>query len=330
MIDRETIYSLIYALAATDGREKALFGTCAPLAQEAFRRSLVGDGFPELWFELPLLGEPWFDLHALASREELSPETTFSPETTGGYPEVFSWFARQDGVRQLALSYDVSSGNIDTPAIQLLIKDDDGVNTSAAFLEQIGRADAVPAYRAFCERLPKGWYACYTGSFPGRERQPIHVECIPQREQQMAYARNAMLLAADLRRAGLALHGSTILPRCRALMRAPYAAEFQFEIMPDGSAGPTFSVSSRTDTFSVQPGSNPFLEDGPIGDLMEQIVSWGLADERWRLLMSGAFAKRISHGDNSVRVFCMPAFIKLKWRDGEPVDAKAYLRAGIR
>ena len=69
-MDRMMLYDLIYALAARDGREAALFGSCAPLAREALAHSLAGTGFPELWFELPLAGDPWFDLHALAAREQ--------------------------------------------------------------------------------------------------------------------------------------------------------------------------------------------------------------------------------------------------------------------
>lgn len=40
------IYSIVYALAARDGREEALFGQCAPFARQAFERSLAADAFP--------------------------------------------------------------------------------------------------------------------------------------------------------------------------------------------------------------------------------------------------------------------------------------------
>ncbi len=48
MLDRMMLYNTIYALAARDGREATLFGSCAPLARQAFARSLAGIGFPEL------------------------------------------------------------------------------------------------------------------------------------------------------------------------------------------------------------------------------------------------------------------------------------------
>ena len=79
MLDRTILYNILYALAARNGRDKVLFGGCHPLSQEAFERSLACDAFPEIWFELPLAGEPWFDLHALTARADLKPGMTFAP-----------------------------------------------------------------------------------------------------------------------------------------------------------------------------------------------------------------------------------------------------------
>ena len=62
---------------------------------------------------------------------------------------------------------------------------------------------------------------------------------------------------------------------------------------------------------------------------MEQVEAWGLADERWRLLAETAYAKRISKEDAACLLYCYPAFLKLRWRDGVPLAAKAYLIAGI-
>ena len=63
---------------------------------------------------------------------------------------------------------------------------------------------------------------------------------------------------------------------------------------------------------------------------MRQAMAWGLVDERWHLLADTAFAKRLTYGSESALLYCFPAFLKLRWRDGEPLDAKAYLIAGIQ
>ena len=330
MIDRTQIYNIIYALAAKDGREERLFGTCAEPAYVALVHSLAGDAFPELWFEIPLLGDPWFDLHALTAREGLHPGMEFAPETCGGFPEAFEWFASQnESVRQLALSWDVGSGSIDQPAVQLLLNRRDPRRT-CDFLTAAGRPDAAPAYRAFYEKLPEAWFPCYSGVFPSRPDHNLRVECVFERPLQQAYADDASLLERHLRQVGLDDLGDTIVPRCQALARTPFAMEFQFDVDEAGSATPVFSASLR---FSTPPGTDEwhcFDPNAHAGTLMRQVEEWGLADDRWHDLAGTIFAKRLARGDDQMTLYCYPAFLKLRWRDGNPVDAKSYLIAGVQ
>ena len=328
MIDRHMLYNILYALAARSGREEVLFGTCQPLAREALAHSLAGNTFPELWFEVPLSGAPWFDLHALVAREDLSPDMAFDPETTGGYPDVFAWFAGARDVRQLALSYDLSTGGVNSPAVQLLVSRANHAVT-CAFLQAAGRPDAERPYRSFVDRMPRDWFACYTGVFPGRAQKTLRVECIPTSELQEAYAQDATLLERHLRQAGLAELGDTLVERCQLLARTPFQLEFQFDIRPDGSAGDTFSASVRFDAPGSERERLPYRADGVGGQLMQQVQAWGLADERWRLLEDATFAQRVAFHGESLLIYCYLAFLKLRWRDGAPVDAKVYFKAGV-
>ena len=122
-MDRTRVYDIIYALAARDGREAALFGNCGPAAREAFARSLAGEAFPELWFEVPLAGEPWMDFHSLVSHDDVAGTRASYAGHGGAYAGALSWFAGQEPqtVRQLALSYDTHAGDVDRPAVQVLL-----------------------------------------------------------------------------------------------------------------------------------------------------------------------------------------------------------------
>ena len=73
-----------------------------------------------------------------------------------------------------------------------------------------------------------------------------------------------------------------------------------------------------------------FRTNGAAGELMAGIRKWGLADDRWRLLEDTAFAQRVTRGAESCLLYCAPVFVKLRWREGEPLDAKAYLMAGTQ
>ena len=329
-MDPLIIYRIIYALAARDGREAALFGMSAREAEEAFQKSLAGKRFPELWFEVPLSGDPWFDLHVLTACDDLSPADEFLPETTGGNPAAFKWFAAQErGVRQLALSWDVGSGDASSPAVQLLVDTGDP-EVICGFLSAAGRTDAASAYRAFHDRLPQGWFACYTGVFPERPGHNLRVECIPNAKLQQAYADDKAFLAEHLHQLGMENVAPDLLSRCQLLANTPFQLEFQFDVETDGSAGRTFGASVR---FASPPGADgwaAFDPDGAAGVLMAQVEDWGLVDGRWRLLADTAFAKRAKHNGDSELIYCFPAFLKLRWRDGKPLDAKAYLMAGMQ
>ena len=324
------LYEILYALAASGGREKMLFGTCAPAAREAFSHSCAGNAFPEIWLEVPLLREPRFDLHVLTSREALDPEKVYRAEDTGGFPDVFRWFARQGkNVRQLALSWDLHPGESPSAAIQLLVNGTDP-GTVLGFLKAAGREDAAEQYQTFASRLPEGWYACYYGVFPGRRGSGLRIECIPDLHLQEAYAKDPELLRRHLEQIGFRDFGDTLLPRCRLLAATPFRMEFQFNVEEDGSAGPVIGASLR---FACPPGENGwpcFDPDREAGGLMEKIGEWGLIDSRWRLLGDMMFANRIAYREESCRIFCFPVFVKLRWRAGVPLDAKAYLMAGIR
>lgn len=328
MDERLTYFQLIYALAARNGRDKTLFGSLGPAAFEAFVRSLASNALPELWFELPLLGEPWFDLHALVARSELDPSMEFLPQQTGGYPEVFEWFAAQEhGARQLALSWDTSTGNSSTPAIQLL-RDGDDPSITCEFLRVAGKSDEASSYLEFHKRIPQSWYACYAGVFPQRPEHHLRVECIPSRLRQRAYARDASLLEADLRQVGILELGDTIVERCHLLASSPFQFEFQFDVQPDGSAGSTLGASVRFGPPIAGEPQVSFDAEGDAGVLMQRVEEWGLCDERWRDLGDTSFSVNASRRDTNAHLYCFPAFLKLRWRNGEALDAKVYLMAG--
>ncbi len=269
MVNPVMLYNILYALAATGGREAALFGACNPAAQEAFARSMPTEAFPEIWLEIPLAGKPWMDFHALTAREGLNPAKPFVPETTGGSPDAFAWFAEQDPdeVRQLALSWDTSSGTEADPAVQLLVRRRKPEIT-CGFLEAVGRPDAIPAYRAFVNRIPGDWFACYTGVFPQRPGHNLRIECIPSIELQRAYADDGLLLQEHLHQVGLSELGETIIPRCQELANTPFRLEFQFDVNEDGTAGPTFGASVRFDP-PAESKDAAFNPDGAVGELMQ-------------------------------------------------------------
>ena len=248
----------------------------------------------------------------------------------GAYADALAWFANSEDTRQLALSFDTGRGVVDKPAIQLLMERRN-VDTACDFLAAAGRADLTDAYRSFMHAMPSAWYACYLGVFPARTSKDcevranwLRVECIVGHELQHAYAQDAELLRAHLEQVGLLELGDTLIPRVQELARSSFPLEFQFDVDADGGAMPTFSASVRFSAKDWQSAS----QRAAIDQQWQRAQDWGLADDRWRQLASTVYANRVAFAGKSARLYCYPAFIKLRWRDGEPLGAKAYLVAG--
>ncbi|MBO4375547.1 MAG: hypothetical protein J5829_10630 [Lachnospiraceae bacterium] len=321
----ELIYNLIYFALTKDGKDE-LFGRRIEADSDVLKKSFAGSDFPEIWFELPLLGDAWYDLHVLTSRSSLEPEIQL-PEGIL-HPELFRWFSKSQGTRQLAMSHDLSKGIYDSPAVQLLIGGCE-ISTCCDFLSKAGNPAATPAYRAFRDRIPKEWFACYLGTFPQRDDLSLRVECIPTAQMQKTYSEREDLLRRDLSMAGFRI-SDEMLKLVKFMACQPFPIEFQFNVDKEGCAAPVLGVSLR---FLIPGGRYPHLafsaENKSVISLMSMLSSEGLCDKRWQMLPGCAFARRISAGSASVRFGGYTAFIKVRMTPDRLTDAKAYIVAKV-
>ena len=115
------------------------------------------------------------------------------------------------------------------------------------------------------------------------------------------------------------------------LAAVPVAADFQFDIYPDGHLSGTFAIDAQ---FSIeQPDAvRRNFEDGPAARIMNLLESWGIADERRKLGAESAFARAIpvelDDGQTGRYAFTlMPQWAKVRWIDGVLQPAKLYLLA---
>ena len=325
-LDRPTIYDAIYQLAAGDGREELLFGPCAPLAHEAFQRSLVTGGFPLIWFELPLLGAPRFDLHVALSPEALRNSLQLPDDFDRAYAPALTWYAHEEqGGNGLAFAYDVSEGRIDAPALH--------VNVNDAPLENIGRffelaagADTPKLYQRFVDRLPKGWRVWYAGVHPARPGSHLRVDCFVNRDLKAAYASDLALLERDLRSCGFTTSLDALEKLVQPILSSPFTLELQFDINRDGSIGPTLGISAEI-PHCLPANAHPEVWMYA-ARLMHAVEAMGLADERWKAARGASYALSVEVNGSDLKLYCMPTFVKLRMRDGVPLDAKLYLIAG--
>ena len=302
----------------------SLFGEHNAHTLEAFSESYIGNDFPEVWFELPLSGNPWYDLHVLTSRESLEGDFVIPEDVF--FPDVFSWFATADKVRQLAISHDLSKGIYDNPAVQLLVSGRDNAVVHD-FLAASQKSDARDSYDAFMRQLPARWYACYFGTFPSRSDRFLRAECIPCKNDQNLYKTDTGILAKQLESLGYKAAADTLELIC-FMSSLPFPIEFQFDVTGDGMAGDIMSASLRfmMPGMRTDPKHPAFIKDDEnVQRLMKKLCDLGLSDERWELLPDVAFAKRLCNG----HLVGYPAFIKVRFTPDGPVDSKAYLVSNV-
>lgn len=328
MFDSLAIYDAIYALAAGDGREQALFGTCAPLAREAFQRSLAGEGFPIVWFEVPLGGKPRFDLHVALSRKMLRADVQFLPGAGNGYEKLLRWYADEEiGGGGLAFAYDVSEGSINNPAIHVNVNNAP-LGSMNRFFKLAADEDTAGRYDGFAERLPRGWRVWYAGAHPGRHGSPVRVDCFVDAGLKRAYAADISSLEDDLAACGFTAASPALRNLAKPALDSPFDLELQFDVMRDGRLGPTLGISAGFQLSAASTMRALFEEGGPAHELLCKIERMGLADSRWQHIADATFSKLVSTGEEALALYCGPTFIKLRMRNSELLDAKAYLQAG--
>ena len=325
--DATMLYETLYRLASKDA-ECDLFGTNAPLAQEAFRRASVGGSVPTVWFEVPLSGPPRFDLHVAHSNADLHERAPFASDAMDGRGELLNWYAsepREGG--GLALAYDVGDGRVDTPAVH--------VNVNAAktfdiegFFDHVGRPEARALYQGFAKRLPQGWHIWYFGVHPGRSGAPVRVDCFVDKSLKRTYAAEPAKLEEDLRKVGFVVEGSTARRVGAKVAASPFGMELQFDVLSDGALGQTMGVSAQFPLAAANAARLLWEPGGGAARLMEFAVNSRIADTRWRRVRDTMFSTAVRNGNIMQALYCVPVFAKFRVCADRLVDAKVYLQAG--
>lgn len=323
-MDALKMFDIIYTFASRQCKE--IFGGSGALAREAFRRSIARDIMPGLWFEIPLLGKPRFDLHVTYGNEELHEGAPFPQSAADDHGVLLNWYASKErGGAGLALAYDAGDGRIGQPAVHANVEGADEFDAEG-FFSCLGRPDAAEFLMRFLRRVPPEWKLWYFGLHPGRPGTPVRVDFFANSMKDV-YAKNPALFAEHLSRAGVEASTDT-LRVAGAIFISPFDIELQFDVPENGKSGPTVGISAGFDMESVAEARRHFAnEDGDASRLMAFAEEMGMADGRWHHAARSFFARGNEDGDGMRVIVCVPKFVKFRVRDGIPMDAKVYLSA---
>ena len=322
-------FDALYTIAAGDGRGEALFGDSIGLVRPAYERTLIGEGYPAAYLEFPLLGRPCFDL--LSVHSSVEPGVRFAPGHGYGRQDMFDWFAGvhdPDGDVSCGLELDTSAGETERAGVYLQQRR--RTELVEPFLASIGEFERTQSYLDVLASMPEGWPPAYVGLFPGRPGTPLRIGGYMAKPDQRRCASDPAHLGRRFGRIGFTAFDDEMLERCSSFMRIAPSVDFQFDIMADGSLGPTFGLSlSFNDTKPRD--ARACMSSGYGAELMGLLQGWGLADDRWRLIADAAFARHVSfeREDGSEGRFALCVlfnYAKVKFVGGEPQPAKFYFR----
>ena len=301
----------------------------AELALDAFLSCAVGDVMPTLYFEVPLLGAPRFDLQVCIDRASL-PEGAMLPESAPAHLQgAIDWLLRDgNGCTGVDFAFDVSSGDIRSPQV---IAFTDGCETCdlESFFECAGDAGAASRTRAAQLRAPQGWHPWYTGLIPQRQGRPVRLDYFVDEGKTERYSQDVGLLATDLQQMGYRA-SDLELARCTDLLAHPFTLNVQLDVLEDGSMGPVLGYNASFGSLSATV-ARASATDGAISRIMQLVEGWGLSDGRWRLLAGRCIACKFALPDGrTLTVHSAPTFLKVRMTPGELVDAKAYIMCTVR
>ena len=200
-------------------------------------------------------------------------------------------------------------------------------------------SEASAEYLRECvARTPKGWRPSYFALLQGRPGSPVRIDYFVRKERQEIYAKDINAFAEDLKSLGFDAVNDEFLRVCCEFAKAPFPMELQFNVLGGGKTDSTIGVSATLAPAALglrQPDRPTFLqtketfsEGGAASHLLQQAQTWGLSDSRWRYARDIIFYKRLSFGGANVFLYSVPVFLKVRWREGRPLDAKIYDLAG--
>lgn len=321
-------YEVLCLQAADEGRGAVLFGECLSRARTAGRPFMVGEKFPSVYLEFPLIGEPFLDVTALYSK--FGPHTRVASEAAEGTGPLFDWFRDEcAGIEEVSFGFELDVKAPTLPRAAIHFQPRHHTNLVRPFFEVVGEPQRAELYLDLYDRMPEGWPLAFFGLFRGRPGSPLRVCGYISDNEVRACAADPAHLAAIFDQIGFASYDEAMLAQVAMLMdAAPGSVDFQLDVYDDGHVGDTFAIDIKFGIEQPQTVRASF-EDGSASRVLGLLESWGAADKRWKLAGDAAFARSlpVELEDGSLGRFgftLMPQWVKARWIAGVLQPSKLY------
>ena len=322
------LFEVLCLQAADEGRGDVLFGESLTQARAAIRPFVVGEKFPSIYLEFPLVGSPFMDVTLLYNK--LAPGTRIDSAAAAQTESVIDWFATNCSEdEQVSFGFELDTKNPSLPRAAIHFQPRQQLELVRPFCEAIGEPRRADLYLNLAERMPTGWPLSFFGMFRGRPDAPLRACGYLGHEEQVACAKDPSLIAKSFDHIGFEAYDSTMLAQISELMGlAEKGLDFQFDVYDDGHLSPVFALDLQFGIKQPELVRESF-EKGVASRLLHRLQDWGIADERWHLAGNAAFARGISveledGSTGRLALTLMPQWVKVRWRNRALQPSKLY------
>ena len=321
-------FQVLLLQAADEGREAALFGDSVGRARDAVPPFLVGDKFPDIYFEHPLYGDPFLDVTVLL--EQIEPGTRIASPAAGDHAAMLDWCSHAHAEHsEISFGFELDAKQDPLPAAAIHFQPRGLSDLVRPFCAAVGEPERAELYLDLAQHMPDGWPLSFFGMFRGRPGSPLRVCGYLANDEKTACAHDRKLLSDVFDAIGFSAYDDAMLGQISTLMEAaPLSVDFQFDVYPGGELGSTFAIDIQ---FGIEqpPAVRAAFESGPGARVMGLFERWGAADGRWRKAVESAFARalpvELDNGTSDRFAFTlMPQWTKARWVDGVLQPAKLY------
>ena len=324
-------FEVLLLQAADAGRDAALFGSAAHRVRDAALPFLIGEKFPEIYLEFPLAGEPFLDVTLLYG--ELEEDARIGSPLAAGCEGVISFYARERAKdASIGFGFEIDCSSPHPSAAGVHFQPRSRIELVVPFCEAVGSSEKAALYLAQNERMPQGWPLAFFGMFRGRADSPLRVCGYLKEGERRACGADPARLARAFEQAGFSAYDKAMLAQVACVLGlAPADADFQFDVLADGSLGDMFAIDVRFDSMSSVDVCKSFAS-GAGAAIMAKLREWGIADGRVAHVADMAFTRGVDlwADDGSSAPFgfsLVPGWLKVRWRGGVLQPAKMYMKA---
>ena len=329
-LSHQQTFRVLLQQAAGEGRGAVLFGDSLQRAQEAVPPFLVGDEFPYVYLEHPLIDDPSLDVTLVLG--PLEPGTRIDSPAAGEHGSMLDQYAELRGLyNDVCFGFEIDTKEPTLPMAGIHFQPRAHTELVRPFCEAIGEPERAGLYLDLAARIPDTWSLSYFGMFRGRPGSPLRVCGYLDDAERVACAQDAGRLREVFETVGFSAYDDAMLAQASALMEAATGCrsiDFQFDVFPDGRLGEVFAfdvsfVAERPE------GVRKSFADGTGAHVMQLFEGWGIADGRWQLAVESAFARSVlvQTAFGETRPFALaltPKWAKARWTRGVLQPAKLY------